>query len=142
MPLYIESGIAFTLPGTSVKHDADNAAWPGVDFIIDEPSSATTIWVEIKNWEPSDIKPRRRGGARRSYLAKMKSDRFYNEILRTKFLGTSAFLYHTGCQSSKPILYIALQESPLSNDAHLLQATRKLRQAIHRVEPANRRLCH
>jgi len=98
-----ESGIEFDFSAalSCSKHDAVNRVWPGVDFVVEEP--ARWIWLEVKNWEPAALPPRRRGGQRRSFLSKMRSSTFFSEVLRAKFIGTSAFLALTNQHPNKDI---------------------------------------
>lgn len=101
------------------KHDNVNNLWPGVDFEI-EGQDGAWIWLEIKNWEPPDLDPRRRGGQRWSFLCKMRSDgkrqgkkrRSFFQDLREKFLGTSAFLSLTKSHPQTQIQFVVLIESP------------------------------
>lgn len=112
MSVIVESGIEidFTPAVSVVKHDLLNSVWPGVDYIIDD--GAQEIWLEIKNWEPTGMSAKRRGGQRWSFLCKMRSKTFFREELRGKFLGTTSFLCYTGTPPIRPVLYVVLLESP------------------------------
>lgn len=125
----IESRIRFdfSLAPWHEKHDAINTVWPAVDFRIEEPDQ--WIWLEVKNWEPSTLPARHRGGQRRSFLAKLKSSTFY-EQLRSKFLGTSSYLLHTGQVPDKYVSYVILLESPKLDPALKLHANQRMTQQI------------
>ncbi len=127
MTPYNESGIEFdfTAAVRHSKHDAINRYWPGVDFILEEVHRS--IWLEVKNWEPASLPPRRRGGQRKSFLSKMRSSRFFTETLRAKFLGTTAFLTLSGVHPPSEILYVILLESPRLDSALMLHATTRMR---------------
>ena len=126
-----ESGIAFDFSAalSGSRHDAVNRVWPGVDFIVEEPTR--WIWLEVKNWEPAALPPHRRGGQRRSFLSKMRSNTFFSEVLRAKFIGTSAFLL-TNQHPVKDIVYVVLLESPQFDSALKLHATTRMRGLIER----------
>jgi hypothetical protein len=130
-----ESGIEFDFSAalSCSKHDAVNRVWPGVDFIVEEP--ARWIWLEVKNWEPAALPPHRRGGQRRSFLSKMRSNTFFSEVLRAKFIGTSAFLALTNQHPVKDIVYVVLLESPRLDSALKLHATTRMRGLIPRRGP-------
>ncbi len=130
-----ESGIEFDFSNavSCSKHDAVNHVWPGVDFLVEEP--ARWIWLEVKNWEPAALPPRRRGGQRWSFLSKMKSNAFFAGELRAKFIGTSAFLALTDQHPVKDIVYIILLESPRFDSALKLHATTRMRGLIPRSGP-------
>ncbi len=127
-----ESGIEFDFSGAlcGSKHDAVNRVWPGVDFIVEEPTR--WIWLEVKNWEPSALPPQRRGGQRRSFLSKMRSGVFFTEMLRAKFIGTGAFLALTNQHPAKDIMYVTLLESPRFDSALKLHAMNRMRGLIER----------
>ena len=133
--IYQESGIEIDLTASAscAKHDASNNVWPGVDFAIED--STDWIWLEIKNWEPSGLPSQRRGGQRWSFLCKLKSGVFYREVLRAKFIGTSAFLALTNNHPRATIRYIVLLESPRLDAAMKLHATNRLRSLIPRRGP-------
>jgi hypothetical protein len=130
--IFIESEIEFdfTRSSLAVKHDAANTIFPGVDFIIEEPHR--WIWVEVKNWEGASVPAARRGGQRRSFLSKLRSNVFYTDTLRAKFTGTTTYLVLTGNHPKKEVLYIALLESPKMESALMGHASRKLSQLIKR----------
>lgn len=113
------------------KHDATNKVFPGVDFILQETDRQ--IWLEVKNWEGSSIPARRRGGQRRSFLAKLSGNVFFKETLRAKFIGTCAYLALTDRAVQGDILYIALLESPHMDAALMLRATERLRSLVYRT---------
>ena len=128
----VESGLAFDF-GAAVwcdKHDATNNVWAGVDFVLKEPNRQ--IWLEVKNWEGASVPARRRGGQRRSFLAKLRSKVFFTETLRAKFVGTCAYLALTGNVPREDLLYIALLESPRMDAALMLHATDRLRRLVKR----------
>jgi len=130
-----ESGIEFDFSAalSCTKHDAENRIWDGVDFLIEEPKR--WIWLEVKNWEPSTLLPRERGGVRRSFLSKMKSRTYFTDVLRAKFIGTSAYLALTNQHPAKDIVYVVLLESPRFDSALKLQATQRMRSLIPRRRP-------
>jgi hypothetical protein len=134
MPTEDESGIRFEFDSNASvrKFDQESRAWPAIDFIIDEQIS--WIWLEIKNWEPRDLPTRLRGPRRRSFLSKMKSSTFFRDVLRAKFLGTSAYLAHKGQFSVKPLEYIIILESPRLDSSMLIQATRKMQELIRKSD--------
>lgn len=107
------------------KHDATNTVFDSVDFIIKETDRQ--IWLEVKKWV--DIPPRR-GGQRRSFLAKMKSKVYFRETLRAKFLGTCAYLALTDAFIRENILHVALLESPRMDSALMLRATERLQSLV------------
>ena len=125
-----ESGIAFDFSKAKSfrKHDAVNTFWPGVDFEI-ELFDGPFIWLEVKNWEPSDLSPQRRGGQRWSFLCKMRSKSFFT-AMREKFLGTSCYLGLTQNHPQTDILYIVLLESPRLSPALLSHTTTRMRGLI------------
>jgi hypothetical protein len=135
MRLERESGIEFDFSAalSCSKHDTVNRAWPGVDFLVEEPTR--WIWLEVKNWEPSALPPRYRGGQRRSFLSKMKSKTFFTEVLRGKFLGTSAFLALTNQHPAKDIVYVVLLQSPRFDSALKLHAIDRMSKLIPRRGP-------
>ncbi len=112
------------------KHDATNTVFPGVDFIVKEIDRQ--IWVEVKNWEGASIPASRRGGQRRSFLAKLNSRVYFKETLRAKFIGTCAYLALTDAPLREDVVYIALLESPRMDSALMLQATTRLRNLVKR----------
>lgn len=133
--IYQESGIEFDLSAgvSHSKHDAVSTFLPAVDFLIEEPTR--WIWLEVKNWEPSTLAPSKRGGARWSFLCKLKSKHFFNEELRGKFLGTSTFLVLTGNHPVAAITYVILLESPKLDAALKLHATQRMRQLLRPQYP-------
>ena len=134
MSVYVESGIEFdfsramsvieyenlfaSLPGASATQR--NTFWPGVDFCI-EDTSGDAIWMEVKNWEPSSLLPKERGGNRWSFLCKMKSKPFAQEM-RGKFLGASSFFAWDSRTLPSSVLFLLLFEPPHPMDAALLLA--------------------
>ena len=109
-------GLLAGLPGASLTQR--NTFWPGVDFHVEEtPSDA--IWLEIKSWNPASIPPKDRGGSRWSFLCKMKSNRFAQEM-REKFLGTSSFFVWDNRPFPSRIRFLLLFEPPQSMDAALI----------------------
>jgi hypothetical protein len=127
MSVYQESGIEFDFSHalSHTKHDSTNSIWDGVDFLLEE--SRRWIWLEVKNWEPSNLPPRRRGAVRRSFLAKMQAKNGFFQKLRTKFLGTIAFLALTGNVPNKAILYVILLKTPKLDSALKLHALNHMR---------------
>ena len=131
MSVFVESNIRFdftnaraafdyegalsTVPGASAT--TKNTFWPGIDFHI-EDTSDTSIWLEVKNWDPVNITSVRRGGSRWSYVTKMKSNAFAAEM-RNKFLGTSAFFAWDGRAIPQGVRYLLLFEPPHAIDAAL-----------------------
>ena len=136
MSVFQESDLEFnfTAAVSATKHDAVNNVFPGVDFIVNfiVEETACWLWVEVKNWEGASVPARRRGGQRWAFLAKMKSDRYFKEILRGKFTGTLAYLTLTGNPPQNAILYIALLESPRMDSALMLHANHRLRGLVER----------
>lgn len=133
MSVFEESDIRFDF-GIVVpcrRHDEANRIFPGVDFIIEEP--ARDLYLEIKNWEGSSMPARRRGGQRRSFLAKLRSREFFKNELRAKLTGTIAYLALTGNAPRRTILYIALLESPRMDSALMLHATDRLKSLTERA---------
>jgi hypothetical protein len=128
--IVVESGIEIDLTHARnyVKHDDVNRIWPGVDFVID--NGAETLWLELKNWEPFDLPPHRRGGQRRSFLCKMRSNVFFRETLLRKFLGTTAYMSFTGAMPTMPVVYIILLESPKLDSALRLHANNRMRELL------------
>lgn len=94
-----------------------NNIWNGVDFCLQD--GAEHLWLEVKSWHPAHINPRNRGGSRRSFLSKMKSKAFTQEM-RNKFLGTTAFLAWTDQFVPAPTRFILLFHPPRPLDAALL----------------------
>ena len=124
MSVFIESRIEFDFTGAAsvVQHDKPapghgNSVWPGVDFCIEEPPD--WIWLEVKNWDPTHIAARERGGSRWSFICKMKSRSFTKEV-REKFLGTTAFLAWIGAFNPAPTRFILLFQPPRALDSALL----------------------
>lgn len=112
------------------KHDATNHVFPGMDFIVKEAHQQ--LWVEVKNWEGVSIPASRRGGQRRSFLAKLKSNVYFKETLRAKFIGTCAYLALTDAPLREDVTYVALLESPRMDAALMLHATTRLRALVKR----------
>lgn len=139
MSLYVESNIEFDFTAALrvLEHDKaldpanplrqGNTTWPGVDFCLEEVSG--WIWLELKNWDPAHVDPRRRGRDRWSFICKMKSDTFAKDM-RNKFLGTTAFLAWTNAFPLAPIRFIMLFEPPYPMDSALL-GSRTLRMRDH-----------
>jgi hypothetical protein len=126
VPILTEPGfeVDFTAAMTAEYHDHrghGNSIWNGVDFVVED--TADYLWVEAKAWHPLAIPPHRRGGARWSYICKMRSKPFAQEM-RGKFYGTAAFLSLVGRFPSnpppKPIRFVLLFEPPKPLDAALL----------------------
>lgn len=132
MSAFVESDLEFDFTASpyAVKHDAVNQVFPGVDFIVDEITR--WLWLEVKNWEGSSVPARRRGGQRRSFLAKLNSKTYFTDTLRAKFTGTAAYLALTNAHPSKEILYVALLESPRMDSALMLRANDRLNQLVKR----------
>lgn len=128
----VESGIEFNFSAAlwCDKHDQTNTVFPGVDFIVEEPDRQ--VWLEVKNWEPATLTARRRGGQRRAFLAAMASNVYFRDTLRSKFIGTCAYLFLTGAMPSKEILYITLLESPRMDSYTMDTRTIKLRALVRR----------
>ncbi len=112
------------------KHDLTNTVFDGVDFIIKEPDRQ--IWLEVKNWEGSSLPAHRRGGQRRSFLAKLNSKAFFTQTLRAKFIGTCAYVALTGTALREDVVYTALLESPRMDSALMSHATTRLRGLVKR----------
>ncbi len=124
MSVFIESRIEFdfTRAAAVAPHDKSapghgNNIWPGVDFCLQD--GAEQLWLEVKSWHPAHIAARNRGGSRRSFLSKMKSKAFTQEM-RNKFLGTTAFLAWTDQFALAPTRFILLFQPPRPLDAALL----------------------
>lgn len=132
MSVYVESGIRFDfgaafkvveyealvswLPGVSPT--ARNTFWPGIDFYIeDAPDEA--IWLEVKSWNPARLAPKDRGGNRRSFLGKMKSNAFAQEM-RGKFLGASSYFAWNSQPLPSSVRFLLLFEPPRSIDSALI----------------------
>lgn len=121
-----ESGIEFDFSkALSVKvHDKalsqggeGNTLWKGVDFRVEVPNQS--LWIEVKSWDYKIIDPWRRGGQQRSFVSKMRSQQFGNEI-RSKFYGTSAFLAWTNNFQPKDTVFVILFQPPRPLDKALL----------------------
>ena len=108
-------GLLTALPGASPTQR--NTFWPGIDFHIEE-TPGEAIWLEVKNWNPTFLAAKDRGGNRCSFLSKMKSDRFATEM-RGKFLGTSSFFAWDGRIVPSTVRFILLFEPPHPLDSAL-----------------------
>ncbi len=110
MSVFVESSIEFDFSQalSSQKFDDLNAVLGSVDFVVLD--SAGQLWVEVKSWAKNVIPAHRRGGQRRSFVAKMKSKEFPKE-LRTKFTGTCTYLTLTDNPPKEPICYVMFLES-------------------------------
>ena len=124
MSVFVESRIEFdfTRAASAVQHDKPapghgNNVWPGVDFCLQD--DLEQLWLEVKSWHPAHFAPKDRGGSRRSFLSKMKSKVFTQEV-RNKFLGTTAFLAWTNSFAPAPTRFILLFQPPRPLDAALL----------------------
>lgn len=124
MSVFIESHIEFdfTHAVSAAAHDErsggqGNNIWNGVDFCLQD--GAEQLWLEVKSWNAAHIDPRNRGGSRRSFLSKMKSKVFTQEM-RNKFIGTTAFLAWTNNFTPAPTRYVLLFQPPHALDAALL----------------------
>jgi hypothetical protein len=121
--VYVESNIEFDFSRAVrvTEHDKptghNNNIWPGVDFCIEEPLE--WIWLEVKCWAPGHIAPRRRGGSRWSFLCKMRSN-VYAQEMRSKFLGTTAFLAWMHAFPLAPTTFVLLFEPPHPMDSALI----------------------
>ena len=137
MSVYQESGLELDLSRASIqeKHDTVNTVLRGVDFQIIEPTGQ--LWLEIKSWSTNVIPPHRRGGQRRSYLAKMQSGKFALD-LREKFLGTCTFLTLTGNPPTSPITYVLLLESTTMDSALRSHMMTRMRSLLPRYGPRSR----
>ena len=118
MSVYKESNIEFDFTQAKTANRHNNSVWKGVDFCIEEPSGEW-IWLEVKSWDLKHIDPHRRGGAVRSFRAKMKSNDYANEMCG-KFIGTTAFLAWKGNFVLAPTTFVLLFEPPRPLDAALL----------------------
>ena len=125
MSVFIESRIEFDFTDAIrvVQHDKPvpghgNTVWPGTDFCIKE-SVNESIWLEVKNWDPTHIAPKDRGGCRWSFICKMKSKTFAKDM-RNKFLGTTAFLAWTDNYLLEPTKFVLLFQPPHTLDVALL----------------------
>ncbi len=132
MSVYVESGIEFDftraanvieyenlfagLPGASATQR--NTFWPGVDFCV-EDVPGEFIWLEVKSWNPASLAPKDRGGNRWSFLCKMRSNPFAQEM-RGKFLGTSSFFAWDGRVLPSHVQFLLLFEPPHPMDSALL----------------------
>ena len=124
MIVFLEDDVEFdfTRAVSVIAHDErpggqGNNIWKGVDFCLQD--GPDQIWLEVKSWNPAHIAPRSRGGSRRSFLSKMKSRAFTQEV-RNKFLCTTAFLAWTGAFTLAPTRFILLFQPPRPLDAALL----------------------
>ena len=135
----VESEIEFDFSSalSCQQHDKTHTVIDGVDFILEEGDEV--IWLEVKNFEKRSLPAKMRGGARRSFLAKLKTNRtvnkkkyrdFYIDELRAKFIGTLAALWLSGTPPTKPILYIVLLESPRFDSALKLHANSRMNTLI------------
>ena len=137
MSVYRESGIDLDLTAATAheKHDAVNRVFRGVDFVI--KAADQSIWLETKSWSRNVIPPHRRGGQRRSFLAKMASGKFTGE-LRGKFLGTCSFLALTGAPPSGQIVYAIILESDPGDAALRSHLMTRMRGQLPTHGPATR----
>ena len=124
MSVFIERRIEFdfTHAVSAAPHDArlgghGNDKWPGVDFCIQDGQE--WIWLEVKSWDPTHIVAKERGGSRWSFICKMKSKAFTQEM-RNKFLGTTAFLAWRNIFPLAPTRFILLFQPPHALDSALL----------------------
>ena len=124
MSVFVESRIEFDFSQAinAVQHDKPapghgNSVWPGVDFCLQD--GAEQFWLEVKSWDPAHLAPKDRGGNRRSFLCKLKSKAFMSEM-RSKFLGTTAFLAWTNNFTPAPTRFVLLFQPPRPLDAALL----------------------
>ncbi len=126
MAVVVESGIEidFTAAAAVLRHDGvgpgcdGNTTWKGIDFRVDD--TGRWLWVEVKSWDPAIVlPPRRRGGAQRSFVAKMKSKPFADEM-RGKFWGTTAFLSWTARFTPSDVVFVLLFQPPRPLDKALL----------------------
>lgn len=124
MSVYVESKIEFDFTNavSVAPHDSrpggqGNSVWPGVDFCIQEQDE--WIWLEVKNWDPTHIAAKDRGGNCWSFICKMKRKAFTKEI-REKFLGTAAFLTWKDIFPLAPTRFILLFQPPHPLDSALL----------------------
>jgi hypothetical protein len=140
--VYRESGIDLDLTAATAheKHDAVNRVFGGVDFVIDTGGATLfpeSLWLEMKSWSPSRFVPRKRGGQRRSFLAKVGSGKFTGEF-RGKFLGTCSFLTLTGAPPTGKIVYAMLLESDPGDSALRSHLMARMRGQLPTRGPANR----
>ncbi|HLO98080.1 MAG TPA: hypothetical protein VK171_05760, partial [Fimbriimonas sp.] len=74
----------------------------------------------VKSWDPAVIlPPKRRGGAQRSFVSKMKSQPFADEM-RGKFWGTTSYLSWTGSFQPSDVVFVLLLQPPRPVDKALL----------------------
>lgn len=99
------------------RHGDGNGIWPGVDFRIQE--SQGWIWLEVKNWDPTHIAAKYRGGNRWSFMCKMRRKAFTKDV-REKFVGTTAFLTWKNIFPLVPTQYVLLFQPPHPLDSALL----------------------
>lgn len=128
MSVWEESGIRFDFSGAahSEKHDAENRAFPAVDFLVHE-TPGNWLYVEVKNWEPASLPAHAQAESRADFAAKMQSAVFYQE-LRNKFLGTSAFLtLMKKPQPTQRVLFVVVLESPILTSEFLSHAITRMR---------------
>jgi len=105
-----------SLPGASAARR--NKFWPGIDFHIDDTANSS-IWLEVKNWDPANISAVRIGGSRWSYTCKMKSDKFAAEM-RNKFLGATSFFAWDSRAIPNNVHFLLLFEPPHPMDSALV----------------------
>jgi hypothetical protein len=153
--VYVESNIEFDFtkahsvieyetlltrhPGASPTQR--NTFWPGIDFQVEE-SPGDAIWLEVKSWNPASVPPKDRGGSRRSFWYKMRSERFAGEM-RGKFLGASAFFLWENVPLPSNVRFLLVFEPPHPIDTPLVLAFgHKVKQQMMppRVLPWRRRI--
>lgn len=94
-----------------------NTLWKGVDFRVE--LAHESIWVEVKNWANTAIPEKHTERQKDDFKEKMESESFRSEV-RTKFLGTTAFLAWTKNFEPKSTIYIVVLKPPIPLDPAML----------------------
>lgn len=133
-PTHIESAIGFDFTAATLieKHDHINRVFKAVDFIIEDGNAE--IWLEVKNWDPSRIPANHRRNQRRMFLRRIRGERFCQDELLGKFVGTSAFRFHNGQTRLGALKYVVVLNEPRLDRATLLRLNDKL---INLIQPAS-----
>jgi len=91
----------------------------GQESIFRVEDGSGWLWIEVKSWDPRRITPKYRGGSRRKFLSRLRSDVFAAEV-KSKFFGTTAFLAWIGTFVPSPVTYVVLLQPPRPSDKALL----------------------